>query len=440
MDEDQDDVVLVLPSGERINLGNVLPLILQVTDDNSLRLIFQQTGGSPRAVVFAVGEGGILLATVSAGGPMITARVRTGDADYHARREHIDLVRKGATEINLTRAEWSRGNPDDIRSCREMLLSALEVDRTLKTVKVGHRFLANLEEKDQRRVFRVILDRPSLSTFGVLGSPESPKMIHTSALLETMVESHNRLQNLILNDVRLKDQFEVEQLASALRACGGGLQKLTMLGIVSNTAEHPSGFLDPLLEAILSCQSCHHRSHFFSLRGYARDGVLPSGKRSLLTPTALRSLFKAYSHTIIHLHSLGLDDEHCKAIAEVFAPMNVQEYQRRALHYLSVRGNGAIGDEGYEALLGVFNRNHGIDKIKVDDSSWQETFDLVFHMNVKYGRRKFMEDGVFAGKDGWVDWLAKLTNLPSTEDEEEEMLRANALWFTLRNEPSFIYD
>jgi hypothetical protein len=59
-------------------------------------------------------------------------------------------------------------------------------------------------------------------------------------------------------------------------------------------------------------------------------------------------------------------------------------------------------------------------------------------MNTEYGRGEFMQDGVFASKAGWVDWLAQLTNLPWTQDEAEEVLRANALWYTLRNEPCFI--
>ena len=209
-DQGNVEAVVVLPSGERINIRNM------VLGDT---LRFQQADGSTLAISFTVGEGGIAI-TVPAGGPVVNVRVQTGDADYHARREHIDLVRNGATEVDLTKPEWSRGNPDDIRSCQEELLSALEVDRTLTTVKVDHRFLANLEEMDRRRVFRVILDRPSLSTFGVRGSPKFSERIHTSALLETIVESHNHLQSIMLFNLRLKNQFEVEQLARALRACG----------------------------------------------------------------------------------------------------------------------------------------------------------------------------------------------------------------------------
>jgi hypothetical protein len=283
-----------------------------------------------------------------------------------------------------------------------------------------------------------MLDRPSLSHFSVLGSQKSPESIHTSALLEPMAESRNHLQIVVMRQVRLKNRFEVEQLASALRARGGKLQDLALKGLVSNSSEHPSGFLDPLLEAMLSC----HQPLHFLLRGYAHK-VPPSALPDLLTLSLLRSYLEAYAHfprpdgSSMLLQGLGLEDEHCKAIAELFVAMNNQ-YPGRALCALAVNGNRAIGEEGYEALLGLLNRNHCIQKIRVDDLSWQETFDLVAYMNTEYGRGEFMQDGVFASKAGWVDWLAQLTNLPWTQDEAEEVLRANALWYTLRNEPCFI--
>jgi hypothetical protein len=423
-DRDDFEAVVVLPSGERISIRHHL----EVGND-----------GGTLGISFAVERGGVSFALGPEGGPVFNLRVRNGDRDYHARWKHVDLVRSGATEVDLTKPEWSGGNPDDIRSCREELLSALEVNQTLRRVQVGHHFLANLEEMDQRRAFRVLLERPSLSLFSVLGSRQFPESIHTSALLETMTESHDPLQTFTMRHVRLNNRIEVEQLASALRARGGGLKSLVLDELVSMSAEHPLGFLDPLLEAMLSC----HQQLTFLLRGYAHEEFQPSGLPSLLTLTTLRSYLEAYAHfprpegSSMRLHNLGLEDEHCKVIAELLGPMNGQ-YPGRALEGISLKGNGAISDEGYEALLGLLNRNHCIQKIKVDDSSWKKTFDLVLHMNTKYGRGEFMEDGVFADKAGWVDWLAKLANLPSTQDEAEETRRANALWYTLRNEPCFI--
>jgi hypothetical protein len=424
-DRDDLEAVAVLPSGERITVRSI-----ELGDINH----FQQADGSTIGISFAVGE---ISLTVHAGGPVVNVRVRTGDADHHARWEHIDRVRNGATDMYLTEAEWSRGDPDDIRSCWEELFSALEVDRTLGRVTVGHHFLANLGKMDQRHTFRVMLERPSLFSFSVLGSQNSPESIHTSILLETMTESHNHLQTLTMRHVNLKNRFEVEQLATALRARGVGLIALVLEGLVSISAEHSSGFLDPILEAV----SSSHHPHAFTLCGYAHDDVPPSGIPSLLTTAALRSYLEVCAnstkpdYSVITLHNLGLDDEHCKAIAELRAPMNGQHPGRKLIS-LCVTGNRAISDEGCEALLGLLNRNHCVQKIEVDDSSWQEIFDLVFHMNTEYGRGEFMKDGVFAGKEGWVNWLAKLTNLPSTQDEEKETL--SALWYTLRSEPYFI--
>jgi hypothetical protein len=230
---------------------------------------------------------------------------------------------------------------------------------------------------DQRRAFRAMLERPSLSSFSVLGSQNSPERIHTSVLLETMVESHNHLQNIILNNVLLKNLFDVEQLhvASALMAGGVGVVAPALTGLIPISAEHSSDFLDPLLEAMLSC----HQPNIFSLCGYyAHDDVPPSGLPSLLTTAALRSYLEVYANSTqpeIQLHNLGLEDEHCKAIAELLTPMNCQ-YPGRKLISLWLTGNGAFSDEGYEALLGLLNRNHCIQEIQVDDSSLWRTASL----------------------------------------------------------------
>lgn len=88
-------------------------------------------GGRTLGISFGVDEGG---------GRVINFRVRLGDADSHARWEQVDLVRNGTTEVDLMKLEWSRGDPDNIQSCREELFSTLEVDRTLRTVCVDHYF------------------------------------------------------------------------------------------------------------------------------------------------------------------------------------------------------------------------------------------------------------------------------------------------------------
>jgi hypothetical protein len=231
---------------------------------------------------------------------------------------------------------------------------------------------------DQRRAFRAMLERPSLSSFSVLGSQNSPERIHTSVLLETMAESQYHLHTIMLNNVFLKNRFDVEQLASILRAGGVGVVALALTGLIPMSAEPSSGFLDPLLEVMLSCD----QPNIFSLCGYAHDDVPPSGLPSLLTTAALRSYLELYAnstqpdYSIIQLHNLGLEDEHCKAIAELLTPMNGQ-YPGRKLISLWLTGNGAFSDVGYEALLGLLNRNHCIQEIQVDDSSWQETFDLL---------------------------------------------------------------
>jgi hypothetical protein len=115
VDRDDFEAVLVLPSGERISIRNL-----------ELGITHRIDGVD----IFVVVEPGGLLITFE-GELVYTIRVRSGDKDSNARWKHVDLVRNGATKVDLTKPEWSRGNPDDIRTCREELLSVLEVNRTL---------------------------------------------------------------------------------------------------------------------------------------------------------------------------------------------------------------------------------------------------------------------------------------------------------------------
>jgi hypothetical protein len=419
-DRDDFHAVLTLSSGERITIRNFEEAV-------PIRL---QADGFSIGFSFTAGRGGRP--------PSLRLRIRAdGDVDSVARWKQVDRVRSGVPCVDLTDPAWSKGNPDDIRACWEGLLAAFEADRALAVVIVGEHLLANLEETDQRRTFHAMLDRPSLSAFRLLGSRDSPETIHTSALLESLTRSRNDLQKLMVRHVRVKNRLEVGQLAGVLRTRGGVFKSLALGGLVSIVEEHPlGGFLDPLVDAMTSCAN---QPRLFTLEGYLHEDIPPRGLPSLVSPAALRSYLQVYADfsapavCSLHLEKLGLGDEHCKAIGELLVPMNGSD-PGRSLSTLSLLGNGAIGEKGYEALLVLLNRNHFIQNIFVDDESWQETFDLVAHMNNKYGRGEFMKDGVFAGKAEWVDWLAKLANLPPTEDEVE----TNSLWYTLRNKPCFI--
>jgi hypothetical protein len=108
-DRDDLEALAVLLSGEGIPVRSIIEL--------GETLLFQEAEGSTIGISSAIGEGGIS-SIGPEGGPGVNVRVRTGDA---ARQKHVDCMRNGAIEVDLTKTEWSRGDPDDIRSCREEL-------------------------------------------------------------------------------------------------------------------------------------------------------------------------------------------------------------------------------------------------------------------------------------------------------------------------------
>jgi hypothetical protein len=55
----------------------------------------------------------------------------------------------------------------------------------------------------------------------------------------------------------------------------------------------------------------------------------------------------------------------------------------------------------------------------VDDQSWKTTFELVTFMNIEHQRGRFLQNGVFASKAIWMNFLV-------------------AIWYTLREDPAFI--
>jgi hypothetical protein len=136
----------------------------------------------------------------------------------------------------------------------------------------------------------------------------------------------------------------------------------------------------------------------------------------------------------VHLNNLGLNESHCEVMTHVLAR---DDGLMRPIGALILTDNPSIGQQGYEALLGLLNRRFDIVAVVVDDKNWKSTFDMVVHMNLSIDRGRFLENGVFPSKAMWVNFLTKLAN--TRHYGLSEVQKLNAIWHTLREDPGLIY-
>jgi hypothetical protein len=287
-----------------------------------------------------------------------------------------------------------------------------------------------------------------------------------------LTTTQNNLEALTVWNIVLSNETELDQLVEALRPPSGApLARLSLKLVVSlnsattttaanannniNNGAGPGGrlgFLDPILRALAPPLSggdgddagCYRQPPFFTLTGY--DTTSMHGP-PLVTVAALHAylaagvMFHGTENRSLTLEGLGLDDDHCQAIAEHFAVHN-EHYGAsgdRMLRNLWLRNNPAIGKDGYAALMGLLNRHHAtLYTIRVDDKSWEAKFDFVMRMNTEYGRGQFLEDGVFASRSKRVDWLEWLDAAAPPKNKQEESRNANFLFYSLLEIPGFL--
>jgi hypothetical protein len=353
------------------------------------------------------------------------------------RLRFLGTIRRGEEGfLNLQDEAWAWEEPVDLDSIKEMVLAALEGNRTLRCVYVGYRFLRGMNEGNQRRFFHALENIPTLKTLRFEGLPGKDGGIRIQVLLESLSRLVTGLHLLLIRGITLSDKSEVELLADALGARGASLRVFSMTGIFSRFNENCAGFLDPILRAVCRLPQ---QPPIFALTGNQSQ---EKGKGpSLITVQALRLFlqsavdFTGAETRCLSLNALGLGDEHCKVLAELLAKHDGAS--KRALGQLTLRGNPAIGEEGFEAILGLLNREHWLRKVTVDDKSWQAKFNLVAELKTK-GRDEFLQSGVFDSKIEWVAWLARLAALDEGNEEVDDARRLNFLWYTLIEKPEFI--
>jgi hypothetical protein len=164
-----------------------------------------------------------------------------------------------------------------------------------------------------------------------------------------------------------------------------------------------------------------------------------SNGASVVSPEALGAFFaeepiEMFRPRRVHLNNLGLNDSHCEVMAQVLAR---DDALMRPIGALTLTDNPSIGQQGYEALLGLLNRRFDIVAVVVDDQNWKSTFDMALQMNRSIDRGRFLENGVIPLKAMWVNCLTKLAN--TRHYSLSEVQKLNTIWHTLREDPDLLY-
>jgi hypothetical protein len=315
----------------------------------------------------------------------------------------------------------------------ENIIVALQLNRSLETISISGEILAAIEESDKSRLYCSLANLPTLQRMAVYRGAESYTAIHTRALADALSETSNGLKSLVLSGFKISSQSEVEQLARGLKARVGTLTSLTLEDIEVDVQDR-TGFLDPILLA-LAFEPDETRGQLSYFKLSCVEAA--SNRTSVVSPEALGAFFVEEPLGMLRgnffLNNLGLNDNHCKVMAQELVRVDVF---LRPIKMLGLTGNPSIGQLGYEALLGLLNRRFDIGAVVVNDQSWESTFNLVILMNVRYRRGHFLENGVFASKAMWVDFLAELASFRHFGWSEAQKL--NAIWYTLREDPDLI--
>jgi hypothetical protein len=353
---------------------------------------------------------------------------------------HLDLSDHQAENYLLT-------NEMQMRAMRDRLVEALEVWARvqaenptfywleLDSLIFGNKFFAGMDEQRQRRFFRTIFALPVCTiSLGETSKNDTEKpaiTICALALLDDLATLNLSVQRIRVGNFALSTQSQVQALANLVIAKRETLFFVSLEGIEcpvnynKRDRDGRIGFLDPLLYA--SSRVEHLEWCTVSTR------MLPF-QSSLVSSKAVRYLFRAIRQRTLNsqvsLCGLGVDDSHCLAIAQELRTST------SLMGDLSLAGNAAISDQGYNALLGLINRVNAIEAFYFDNKAWEGKLNLVSEMNRRHGRLEYLTNGHFTSDRRRWKWLEKLASL-SSWNEPDAAKRVNYLWYELLEHPEF---
>jgi hypothetical protein len=298
------------------------------------------------------------------------------------------------------------------------VIQAVNWNRGLTHVILGHQFLQLV---DQDRLFDAICTHHASTLTYLKLSPElEGSTLHVEALLATL-ERASHLTELELHNLILKQtQGEVEALAGLFKA--SSLRQIYIFGVGVEGMEN-MGKLDSIFHAL---------SILEPLDELRLEGLDSPAVGSLVSVSALQELLlRKQKWWRLGLDNMGLSDDHCFVIADMFA----RNENCRAGDLLSLKSNPAVTQMGYERMFKVFYRRGRMGLVKVDDQMWEAEFDLVRSMNNLHGRLEVIVDGMITSREDWIHWASKIGASSAWEADNKKL---NYLWFAVREHPCIV--
>ena len=288
----------------------------------------------------------------------------------------------------------------------------------LTHVILGHRFLQFV---DQVRLFQAICTHHANTLTYLKLSPElEGPPLHVEALLALLARAPQLAELELHNLILQQSGKQVDALADIFKA--SSLRQIYVFGIGVKGTEN-LGQLDTIFRALRILEP---------LDELRLEGLGSPSAGSFVSSSALQELLlKKQKWWRLGLDNMGLSDDHCFVIAEMFA----RNENCRAGDLLSLKSNPAVTQMGYEKMFKVFYRRGRMGLVKVDDPKWEAEFDLVRSMNNLHGRLEVVVDGMITSRKSWIDWAAKVG---ASSRWESDSKKVNYLWFALREHPSIV--
>jgi hypothetical protein len=244
--------------------------------------------------------------------------------------------------------------------------------------------------------------------------------LNVNALMETLAHTKN-LTELELHNLTLVSSASRQVLAEIFKA--SALRQIYILGIDVISSDDRRGCLDPLFRAW---------SMLEPLDELRLEGI-GSPESPMVSTLALQELLlPKQKWWRLGLDNLGLGDEHCAVIADMFA----RNEKCKAGDLLSLKSNPKITHVGYKQMFNVFYNKGRMGLIKVDDAHWVAEFDLVRSMNNLHGRLDVVANGNITSKEEWIAWVSQL----GSRGWEPDSKKLNYMWFSLREHPEMVDD